>query len=65
MGIHLTTVSDGKKFMWDGQVYASKEEALRAKASYEAENFEVHLSEQEGNFVAYTRRMVKEVIAHA
>lgn len=46
--------------MWDGQLYATREEASRAEACYQNDNFEVRLIEQEGEFFVYTRRTVKQ-----
>lgn len=60
MSPNLATISDGKKFMWDGQLYATRDEASRAEKTYQNDNFEVRLVEQEGKFFVYTRRTVKE-----
>jgi hypothetical protein len=65
MSANLTMISDGKKFMWDGQLYATKEEASGAEQSYRNDNFEVRVVEQEGKFLLYTRRIVKEVVVAA
>ena len=40
MSPNLAMISDGKKFMWDGQLYDNKEEASRAAESYQNENFQ-------------------------
>jgi hypothetical protein len=63
MSANLAMISDGKKFMWDGQSYPNKEEASAAEQSYRKENFEVEVVEQEGKFLVYTRRVVKVVAA--
>jgi hypothetical protein len=55
-------ISDGKKFMWDGQLFETGADGLRAAESYQKDNFEVRLVEQEGKFLVYTRRMVKEFV---
>jgi hypothetical protein len=60
MSPNLATIIDGKKFMWDGQVYDSQEEASRARKSYQDENFEVWMVEEGEKFLVYTRRTVKE-----
>ncbi len=60
MGPNLAVISDGKKFMWDGRLYASREEASQAENTYRSDNFEVHLVENDGNFCLYTRRIAKE-----
>jgi hypothetical protein len=62
MNPNLTMISDGKKFMWDGQLYDNGEEASRAGESYQAENFEIRMVEEGGKFLVYTRRTVKEVV---
>jgi len=65
MSPNLATILDGKKFMWDGQVYDSQEEASRAGKSYQDENFEVRTVEEGGKFLVYTRRTVKEWVVAA
>jgi hypothetical protein len=55
-------VSDGKKFLWDGQRFASHDEASRAAEAYKNDNFEVRTVEQDGTHLVYTRRVVKEVV---
>jgi hypothetical protein len=61
MNPNLALISDGKKFMWDGQLYDTREEASRAAESYQNENFQIHVAEEGGKFLVYTRRTVKEV----
>jgi hypothetical protein len=56
------TFFNGKKFMWDGVDYPSREETLEAMKKYKADGFEVELSEEEGKTYLYTRRLVKEVV---
>jgi len=63
MSPNLATINNGKKFMWDGRLYATPDEASRAKELYENDRFEVHLIEHEGNFLVYTRRIVKQETA--
>lgn len=55
-------VAEGKKFMWDGQLYDTREEASRAEEAYQNDHFEVRLVEEGGKFLVYTRRVVKEVV---
>jgi hypothetical protein len=66
MSPSLTTMRDGKKFLWDGQLYETSEEASRVAQSYREENFQIQIVEEGGKFVVYTRRPIKEVavIAH-
>ena len=65
MSPNLAMISDGKKFMWDGQLYGTREEASRAAESYQNENFQIHVAEGGGKFLVYTRRTVKEVVVNA
>jgi len=60
---NLTMIGDGKKFMWDGKVYENREEASRAAESYQNENFQIQIVEEDGKFLVYTRRTVKEWVA--
>jgi len=65
MSPNLVMTSDGKKFMWDGQLYDNKEEASHAAESYQNENFEIQMVEGSGKFLVYTRRVIKEVVVTA
>jgi hypothetical protein len=65
MSPNLAMISDGKKFMWDGQLYDTREEASRTGESYRNENFEIRMVEEGGKFLVYTRRVVKEVVVTA
>ena len=58
----LSLLRDGKKFMWDGRVYATREQAASAAEAYQQDNFEVQMAEGEGKFFVYSRRIVKEVV---
>ncbi len=62
MSPNLAMISNGKKFMWDGQLYATRAEASNVEKSYQDDNFEVCLVQQEEQFLLYTRRIVKEVV---
>jgi hypothetical protein len=63
MSPNLAMISDGKKFMWDGQLYDTREEASLTGESYRNENFEIQMVEEGGKFLVYTRRAVKEWVA--
>ncbi|MGO9255890.1 MAG: hypothetical protein ACLQU1_06275 [Bryobacteraceae bacterium] len=54
-------IVNGRKFMWDGQAYDSKEAVERVVSRYQSEGFETEIVEEEGKFLAYTRREVKTV----
>jgi hypothetical protein len=60
MSPNLAIIGDGRKFMWDGQLYDNKEDASRAAESYRNENFEIQMMEEDGKFLVYSRRTVKE-----
>jgi hypothetical protein len=53
---------EGKKFLWDGKVCSSREEAATAKAVYEQDGFETCVQDgDDGQFLVFTRRVVKQV----
>ncbi len=62
MSPNLAMVRDGKKFMWDGQLYDTREEASRVREAYQNDRFEAQMVGEEGKFLVYTRRVVKEVV---
>ena len=62
MSPDLAMIKDGHKFMWDGQLYDSREQASRMAESYQKENFEIQIEEEGDKFAVYTRRTVKEVV---
>lgn len=65
MSPNLTAIIEGKKFMWDGQVFDIRDECLQQAEAYRNDNFEVRLVEQDAKFLLYTRRAVTEVVAGA
>jgi len=54
-------IVNGRKYIWDGQAYLSKEDAEQAIAGYQGQGFETEIAEEEGKFLAYTRREAKKV----
>jgi hypothetical protein len=58
----LAMISDGKKFMWDGRLYDTKEEASSAGEPYQNNNFEIRMVEEDGKFLVYTRRVVEQAV---
>lgn len=62
MSPSLSMIRDGKKFMWDGQLYDDKEAALRAAQSYQDDGFQIQIGEEDGKFLVYSRRTAKEVV---
>jgi hypothetical protein len=55
-------IINGKKFMWDGIVYPSQEEAQGVMEKYKKDNFEVEFVGEKNQFLVYTRRIVKEIV---
>ena len=53
---------DRRKYVWDGESYDSLDAAEGKKSDYEAQGFETQMIEEEGKFLVYTRRVVKEVV---
>ncbi len=53
---------NGKKFMWDGVDFQSKEAILDAMQKYKKEGFEVETYEEDDKLFLYTRRAVKDVV---
>ena len=52
---------DGKKIMWDSVVYNSEAEANRKAEEYRSHGFETYISNEEGSYFVYTRRVSNEV----
>jgi len=65
MSPNLTMISEGKKFMWDGQTYDDREKASCVAESYQNENFQIQMVEEGGKFFVYSRRAVTEVVVTA
>lgn len=65
MSPNLSLILDQRKFLWDGSLYATREEALAIAEAYQKNNFEVHVTEAEGKFLVYTRKVIKEVVVAA
>jgi len=61
MSPNLAMIHDGKKFMWDGQLYDNQDEASRAAQAYQDEDYQIQIVEQGEKFLVYTRRTAKEV----
>lgn len=53
---------DDKKFMWDGKVYETEQEAKGVMEVYKTNNFETRMVEENGKSLLYTRRMMTEVV---
>jgi hypothetical protein len=46
----------GKKFMWDGAVYVTRDDARQALEAYKSDGAEVHLFLEEDKYLVYSRR---------
>jgi len=58
----LSITIDGKKYMWDSELYPTREEALERMKTYEDDGFEVELQGDDRQFLLYTRRVVTEIV---
>ncbi len=57
MDIPLAKKVNGKKFMWDGAVYESDEQAQKVMEDYAKDGFEVEKFVEDGQFLVYSRRL--------
>ncbi len=55
----LSKVIDDKKYMWDGNVYDSEEEAQKVAEGYAEDGFDTKIVSEEGHFLVYNRREIK------
>ena len=62
MDVESVRYDGNSKFMWDGEIYQNREGMESKKGEYEGNNFEVRVFEQEGCYLLYTRRVVKEIV---
>jgi hypothetical protein len=53
---------EGKKYMWDGEEYDSKDKAAAVGKAYQEKGFEIHSVRKGGKVLLYTRRVVTEVV---
>lgn len=53
---------ENEKYMWDGAIYDTEEEAENKKTEYQEKDFQVQLFEQEDKYLLYTRRVVTEIV---
>jgi len=58
----LARVFNGKKYMWDGRIYETKQDMKKTAEEYAKENFKVEEVEEEGKNYLFTRRLVTEVV---
>lgn len=57
----LAKTIEGRKYMWDGCLYKSKKESEEVEKKYVQDGFKTKIVEENGKFLIYTRREVKEV----
>jgi len=57
MDIPLARKVNGKKYMWDGVVYESDDQAHQVMEGYAKDGFEVEKVVEDGQFLVYSRRM--------
>jgi len=62
MEVEPVSYADKEKYMWDGAIYETEEEAKKKKEEYESNEFQVQLLEKEGKYLLYTRRVVTEIV---
>lgn len=65
MSPNLSLILDQRKFLWDGSLYATREEASAIAEAYQKNNFEVYVTEADGSFLVYTRKVIKEAVVAA
>jgi hypothetical protein len=58
LSIALAREVAGKKFMWDGATYLTRDDARQAIEAYKQDGFEVHMFLEEDKYLVYTRRSV-------
>jgi translation elongation factor P/translation initiation factor 5A len=63
--MELSRRFDGKKFMWDGQVYADQKQAEETINKYQADKFQTQLVSEDNQYYVFTRREVKEIVIEA
>ena len=47
----------GKKYLWDGEIYNSENEAVETCKSYEKDGFDIHMFKQDNKYLVYSRRI--------
>lgn len=63
MSISLAREVAGKKFMWDGATYVTREDARQAMEAYKKDGYEVHMFLEEDKYLIYTRKLVTKPAA--
>ena len=55
-------ILETKKFMRDGETYDTRAAAEEVENKYKTADFETRILEEDGKFLVYNRREVKEVV---
>jgi heterodisulfide reductase subunit A len=63
--IPLSREVAGKKFIWDGATYVTRDDARRALETYNKDGFEVHMFLEEDRYLIYTRMLVTQASSGA
>lgn len=51
----------GKKFMWDGAIYVTRDDARQALEAYKSDGAEVHMFLEADKYLVYSRRLATAV----
>ena len=62
MDVENVRYEGSSKFMWDGEIYEDRAGMKSKMEEYQGNNFEVRVFEQDGHYLLYTRRVVKEIV---
>lgn len=57
MSIPLARKCEGKKFMWDGVLYETQDQARQVMEAYQKDGFEVQLFQDTDKYLVYSRRL--------
>lgn len=57
MCVPLARKFEGKKYMWDGAIYESEDQARRTMDAYRRNGFEVQLFQDADQYLVYSRRL--------
>jgi hypothetical protein len=60
--MQLSRRFEGKKYMWDGQVYPDQKQAEEASLKYQANGFQTQMVNEDNQYYIFTRREIKEVV---
>ncbi len=63
LGLPLAKEVAGKKFMWDGATYVTRDDARQAMQTYKKDGVEVHMLLLDDKYLVYTRKLVTQVAA--